>query len=62
MNNVQGLNTLQTVKWALDRAAQGKSTRTSNARAEAFWLLAYSRMTDEARAYLTEYVTVSIPG
>lgn len=45
---VRGLHTVETVKWALDEAA--------NPRAKAFDLLSYSRLTDEARAYLQQYV------
>ncbi len=56
MQSVLGLHTLQTVKWDLEKATRGKSNRTSSARAEAFWLLSYSRMTDEAREYLQEFV------
>lgn len=45
---VRGLQTVQTVEWKLRDA--------KNPRAEAFGLLSYSRLTDEARAYLQEYV------
>lgn len=45
---VRGLHTVQTVEWALRDAA--------NPRAKAFSLLNYSRLTDEARAFLQEYV------
>jgi hypothetical protein len=56
MQHVLGTNTLETVKRDLEKAARGLSTRTSSARAEAFWLLSYSRMTAEAKAYLEQYV------
>lgn len=45
---VRGLHTVQTVQWALEEA--------KNPRAKAFELLAYSRLNDEARAYLQQYV------
>lgn len=45
---VRGLHTVETVQWKLQDA--------KNPRAEAFSLLNYSRLTDEARAYLQQYV------
>jgi hypothetical protein len=45
---VRGLHTAETVKSDLAKA--------TNPRAKAFDLLAYARLTDEARAYLQQYV------
>ena len=45
---VRGLRILETVKIDL--------SETANPRAKAFWLLSYARLTDEARAYLKQYV------
>jgi hypothetical protein len=56
MQHVLGTHTLETVKRDLEKAAQGLSTRTSSARAEAFWFLSYARLTVEAKAYLQQYV------
>lgn len=44
----RGLHTLETVQLDLSRA--------ENPRAKAFNFLSYSRLTDEARAYLQHYV------
>ena len=59
MQHVLGTHTLETVKHDLEKAARGGSNRSSSARAEAFWFLSYARLTDEARAYLNEYVKQS---
>jgi hypothetical protein len=56
MRSAMGLHTVETVKLDLEKATKGLSTRTSSARAEAFWLLSYARLTDEARAFLQQYV------
>lgn len=56
MRHVLGTHTIETVKGALEKAAQGLSNRAPSARAEAFWLLSYARLTDEARVYLQQYV------
>lgn len=45
---VRGLHTLETVKWALEKA--------DNPRAKAFSLLDYSSLNDEARAYLQKFI------
>lgn len=45
---IRGLNTIETVKRDLEIA--------TNPRVKAFSLLSYSRLTDEAREYLQNYV------
>lgn len=47
---VRGLHTVETVKYAIGVAA--------NPRAKAFDLLSYSRLTDEARAYIKQVVAL----
>lgn len=45
---VCGLHTVQTVKWVLEES--------DKPRAKAFSLLAYSRLDDDARNYLNDFV------
>lgn len=45
---VRGLHTAQTAQWALEAA--------TNPRAKAFDLLSYARLTDEAKAYLQQFI------
>lgn len=49
---VRGLHTLETVKWDLEKAP--------NPRAKAFSFLSYSRLTDDARAYLQQFVSCQV--